>query len=105
MTHKVRGFWTRPKPDAEIGYNGERSVPRKRGGTISEIKIHPLLDPKRQEMARRYEREKRIAGLAGTAVSLAALLVFYFKDKRLVFLLCRPNDLSNTDLASPHRRA
>jgi STE24 endopeptidase len=42
------------------------------------IQIHPLLDPKRQEMARRYEREKRLAGLAGTAVSAVALLVFYF---------------------------
>ena len=40
--------------------------------------IHPLLDPKRQEMARRYERQKRLIGLAGSAVSLAALLVFYF---------------------------
>jgi STE24 endopeptidase len=47
-------------------------------GPIREIKIHPLLDPKRQEMARRYENEKRLAGLAGTAASLAALLVFYF---------------------------
>jgi STE24 endopeptidase len=49
-----------------------------REGAIRETEIHPLLDPKRQEMARRYEREKRLAGLAGTAVSLAALLVFYF---------------------------
>jgi STE24 endopeptidase len=52
-------------------------VLRKRG-PISQTKIHPLLDPKRQEMARRYEKQKRLVGLAGTAVSLAALLVFYF---------------------------
>jgi len=46
-------------------------------GHTSEIKIHPLLDPKRQEMAKRYEKEKRLVGLAGTAMSLAGLLVFY----------------------------
>lgn len=45
---------------------------------MSGININPLLDPKRQEMARRYEKQKRLAGLAGTTVSLAALLVFYF---------------------------
>ncbi len=41
-------------------------------------KIHPLLDPTRQDLARRYEKEKRLLGLAGSALSLAALLVFYF---------------------------
>jgi STE24 endopeptidase len=41
-------------------------------------KIHPLLDEKRQALARRYEQEKRLLGLAGSALSLAALLVFYY---------------------------
>lgn len=48
----------------------------RRGVTMNDI--HPLLDPRRQEMARRYERQKRLIGLAGSAVSLASLLVFYF---------------------------
>jgi len=40
--------------------------------------MHPLLDPERQALARRYEREKRLIGLAGTALSLALLLAFFF---------------------------
>ncbi len=39
--------------------------------------LHPLLDPEKQEQARRYEKEKRLIGLAGSAYSLALLLVFY----------------------------
>jgi STE24 endopeptidase len=39
---------------------------------------HPLLDGQRQALARRYERENRWLGLAGSALSLAALLLFYF---------------------------
>jgi STE24 endopeptidase len=45
---------------------------------MSMDKIHPLLDEKRQALARRYEQEKRLLGLAGSALSLAALLVFYY---------------------------
>jgi STE24 endopeptidase len=41
-------------------------------------KLHPLLDRQRQALARRYERENRWLGLAGSALSLAALLIFYF---------------------------
>ncbi len=41
-------------------------------------KIHPLLDAQRQALARRYEKEKRMLALAGSALSLAALLIFYF---------------------------
>lgn len=40
--------------------------------------MHPLLDERRQALARRYERDKRRLGLAGSALSLAALLAFYF---------------------------
>jgi STE24 endopeptidase len=40
-------------------------------------KIHPLLDEKRQALARRYEKENRLLGLAGSALSLVLLLVFY----------------------------
>ncbi len=43
-----------------------------------ESRIHPLLDRGRQAMARRYEREKRLLGLAGSALSLALLVVLYF---------------------------
>jgi STE24 endopeptidase len=39
--------------------------------------FHPLLDRQRQALARRYEKEKRLLGLAGSTLSLAALLVFY----------------------------
>lgn len=38
---------------------------------------HPLLDGQRQALARRYEKEKRLLALAGSALSLAALLIFY----------------------------
>ncbi len=41
-------------------------------------KIHPLLDEQKQLRARQYEKEKRLLGLAGTALSLALLLIFYF---------------------------
>jgi STE24 endopeptidase len=41
-------------------------------------KMHPLLDEKRQAQARSYEKEKRLLGLAGSALSLAALIVFYY---------------------------
>jgi STE24 endopeptidase len=41
-------------------------------------KIHPLLEPEKQVKARRYEREKRLFGLAGLLVSLGILLAFYF---------------------------
>jgi STE24 endopeptidase len=40
-------------------------------------KIHFLLDKKKQEQARRYEKEKRTLGLAGMALSLIILLSFY----------------------------
>jgi STE24 endopeptidase len=40
-------------------------------------RIHPLLDEKRQPLARRYEQENRLLGLAGTALALVLLLVFY----------------------------
>ena len=40
--------------------------------------IHPLLDPEKQRQARLYEKEKRLLGLAGTLVSLAVLLLFYY---------------------------
>lgn len=40
-------------------------------------KIHFLLDKRKQEQARRYEKEKRTLGLAGMALSLIILLSFY----------------------------
>jgi STE24 endopeptidase len=40
-------------------------------------KMHPLLDEKRQALARQYEKEKRFLGLAGSLLSLVLLLVFY----------------------------
>ena len=40
--------------------------------------IHPLLDGQKQLLARRYEKEKRLLGLAGTALSLVLLLAFYW---------------------------
>jgi STE24 endopeptidase len=40
-------------------------------------KIHPLLDEKRQALARRYEKEKRLLGLAGSALSFVFLVVFF----------------------------
>ncbi len=39
--------------------------------------IHPLMDKDKQEQAKRYEKENRLLGLAGTLLSLAVLLVFY----------------------------
>ncbi|MEX2739411.1 MAG: hypothetical protein Q6356_010130, partial [Candidatus Wukongarchaeota archaeon] len=40
--------------------------------------IHPLLDKEKQLLAKRYEKEKRLLGLAGMALSLVILLGFYF---------------------------
>ena len=40
--------------------------------------IHPLLDKEKQLQAKRYEKEKRLLGLAGMALSLVILLGFYF---------------------------
>ncbi len=40
--------------------------------------IHPLLNKERQVLARRYEKEKRILGLAGALLSLLILVAFYF---------------------------
>ncbi len=40
--------------------------------------IHPLLDEQKQLLARRYEKEKRLLSLAGTALSLVLLLAFYY---------------------------
>jgi STE24 endopeptidase len=39
--------------------------------------VHPLLNEERQALARRYEKEKRLLGLAGSVLSLILLLVFY----------------------------
>ena len=39
--------------------------------------IHPLLDPEKQRWAARYEREKRVLGLAGLSSTVIALLAFY----------------------------
>ena len=40
--------------------------------------MHPLLDKDKQELAKRYEKENRLLGLAGTLLSLAILLLFYY---------------------------
>ncbi len=40
--------------------------------------MHPLLDPEKQALARRYERERRLVGLAATVWSFALLLAFYY---------------------------
>jgi len=40
--------------------------------------IHPFLNKERQLQAKRYEKEKRLLGLAGMALSLIILLGFYF---------------------------
>jgi STE24 endopeptidase len=40
--------------------------------------IHPLLDKERQLQAKRYEKEKRLLGLASMALSLVILFGFYF---------------------------
>ena len=41
------------------------------------VNIHPLLDEKRQALARRYENESRLLGLAGSALTLVLLVAFY----------------------------
>jgi len=41
-------------------------------------KIHPLLDRAKQLQAKRYEKEKRLLGLAGAVLSLVILFAFYF---------------------------
>ena len=45
---------------------------------MSEKMIHPLLDEKKQKKARRYEKEKRLLGLASMALSFVILLFFHF---------------------------
>lgn len=52
--------------------------------------IHPLLDEQRQLLARRYEKERRLLGLAGTALSFILLLAFYCSGLswRLAHLFC-----------------
>jgi STE24 endopeptidase len=40
--------------------------------------IHPLLNKEKQLQAKRYEKEKRLLGLASMALSLVILLGFYF---------------------------
>jgi len=40
--------------------------------------IHPLLDKEKQLQAKRYEKEKRLLGLASMVLSLVILLGFYF---------------------------
>lgn len=40
--------------------------------------IHPLLDKEKQLQAKRYEKEKRLLGLASMTLSLVILLGFYF---------------------------
>ena len=42
------------------------------------MKIHPLLEAEKQARARRYERERRLLGLAGTALTAALLLAFFY---------------------------
>lgn len=42
------------------------------------LTMHPLLDPEKQKRARAYEKERRLLGLAGTVLSLAVLLAFYY---------------------------
>jgi len=46
--------------------------------TIITDKIHPLLDREKQQQARRYEKEKRLLGLATMVLSLIVLLGFYY---------------------------
>jgi len=41
-------------------------------------KINPLLDKEKQLLAKRYEKEKRLLGLASMVLSLVILLGFYF---------------------------
>lgn len=42
------------------------------------MEIHPLLNRDQQRLARQYEKEKRLLGLASLGLSLAILLTFYF---------------------------
>jgi len=42
------------------------------------IQIHPLLNKEKQQLARRYEKEKRALGLASMILSGIILLAFYF---------------------------
>lgn len=46
--------------------------------TIITDKVHPLLDREKQQQARRYEKEKRLLGLATMVLSLIVLLGFYY---------------------------
>lgn len=41
-------------------------------------KIHPFLNKEKQRQAKRYEKEKRLLGLAGIVLSLSILLTFYY---------------------------
>lgn len=45
--------------------------------------IHPLLNKERQKLARRYEKEKRILGLASMTLSFIILLAFYISGLSL----------------------
>lgn len=40
--------------------------------------IHPLLDAEKQNQARKYEKENRLLGLIGSAISLVFVLWYYF---------------------------
>jgi len=42
------------------------------------MEMHPLLNRDQQKLARQYEKEKRLLGLASLSLSLAILLAFYF---------------------------
>ena len=52
-------------------------------------KTHPLLDADRQRLARRYEKEKRLLGLAGAVLAFFLLVTFYYAgwSERLAHLL------------------
>jgi STE24 endopeptidase len=60
------------------GAGGEPRQDPARNRRRNKHKLHPLLDEQKQLLARRYEKEKRLLGLAGTALSLVLLLAFYF---------------------------
>ncbi len=45
--------------------------------------IHPLLNKESQKKAKQYEKEKRLLGVAGLALSLIFLLAFYFSGASL----------------------
>jgi STE24 endopeptidase len=42
------------------------------------MEMHPLLNKDQQKLAKQYEKEKRLLGLANLSLSLALLLIFYF---------------------------